>query len=205
MSEASAKIERTGYRSKGFWLLVVALVVLDLVTKSWAFDSLGEREIRWVAGEWLGLQRLLNPGGVFGIAQGATTILTVIRIFAVGLLIWLVAQQARTNRRGVFTLSLLTAGAVGNLYDNLGAFTGWADGSGHVRDFVRFDLGPAPDWFPEKLWLFDPWPIFNFADSCITVGFLLLLTGLGRVDWPAKDDEEAESSSAATPATEDQA
>ena len=83
------------------------------------------------------------------------------------------------------TLGLLTAGAIGNLYDNLGRFTGWADGSGHVRDFVRFDLGPAPSWIPEKIWLFDPWPIFNFADSCITIGFLLLLTGLGSVEWPA--------------------
>ena len=187
--ESSAQPERTGFRSPMFWGMVLVLVVIDLVTKSWAFASLDEREIRWVAGSWLGFQRLLNPGGVFGIAQGATTILTVIRVFAVGLLIWLAAKQALRNRRGVFTLGLLTAGAVGNLYDNLSAFTGWADPNGHVRDFVRFDLGPAPSWIPEQIWLFDPWPIFNFADSCITVGFLLLLTGLGRVEWPGSESE----------------
>ena len=187
--EASADATPTGFRSRMFWGMVILLVITDLVTKSWAFSSLGEREIRWVAGSWLGLQRLLNPGGVFGIAQGATEILTVIRIFAVSLLIWLAARQARSNRRGVFTLGLLTAGAIGNLYDNLGRFTGWADGSGHVRDFVRFDLGPAPSWISEKIWLFDPWPIFNFADSCITVGFLLLLTGLGSVEWPASESK----------------
>ncbi len=171
-----------------FWGMVIALVIIDLLTKSWAFESLGERgEIRWVAGSWLGLQRLLNPGGVFGIAQGATEILTVIRMFAVGLLIWLASCQARSNRRGVFTLGLLTSGAIGNLYDNLGRVTGWADGSGHVRDFIRFDLGSAPGWIPEQLWLFDPWPIFNFADSCITVGFLLLLTGVGSVEWPTSE------------------
>lgn len=187
--DASAAATRTGFRSRMFWGMVIVLVTIDLITKSWAFSSLGEREVRWVAGSWLGLQRLLNPGGVFGIAQGATEILTVIRIFAVGLLIWLAARQAKLNRRGVFTLGLLTAGAIGNLYDNLGRFTGWADGSGHVRDFVRFDLGPGPSWIPEKIWLFDPWPIFNFADSCITVGFLLLLTGLGRVEWPSGDSK----------------
>lgn len=186
---ASANATRTGFRSRMFWGMVIVLVIIDLVTKSWAFSSLGEREIRWVAGSWLGLQRLLNPGGVFGIAQGATEILTVIRIFAVGLLIWLASRQALSNRRGVFTLGLLTAGAIGNLYDNLGRFTGWADGSGHVRDFVRFDLGPAPSWISEKIWLFDPWPIFNFADSCITVGFLLLLTGLGSVEWPSSESK----------------
>jgi signal peptidase II len=195
MAESNAPVECTGFRSRMFWIMVIVLVALDLWTKSWAFSSLGEREIRWVAGSWLGFQRLLNPGGVFGIAQGATTILTVIRIFAVGLLIWLAARQVRSNRRGVFTIGLLTAGAVGNLYDNLGAFTGWSDGSGHVRDFVRFDLGSAPSWISEKIWIFDPWPIFNFADSCITIGFVLLLTGLGRVDWPNRVDASAETES----------
>jgi signal peptidase II len=192
MSETIASTEFTGFKSRPYWIMVITLVVADLWTKSWAFATLDEREIHWVAGSWLGFQRLLNPGGVFGIAQGATTILTVIRIFAVGLLIWLAARQLRSNRRGVFTIGLLTAGAVGNLYDNLGAVTGWADGSGHVRDFVRFDLGPAPSWIPEKIWLFDPWPIFNFADSCITVGFVLLLTGLGRVDWPNRAEASTE-------------
>lgn len=178
-------LSKTGFRSPWFWGMVVVLVAADLITKSIAFDRLSEREIHWVAGEWLGFQRLLNPGGVFGIAQNATAILTVIRVFAVGLLIWLTAQQLRENRRGVFTLGLLTAGALGNLYDNLGKLTGWADGSGHVRDFVRFQLGPAPGWWPDFIpWLFNPWPIFNFADSCISIGFVLLLTGLGKVEWP---------------------
>jgi signal peptidase II len=195
MADTDAHARTIGFKSPFFWILVIVMVGLDLWTKSWAFAALDEREIHWVAGQWLGFQRLLNPGGVFGIAQGATTILTVIRVFAVGLLIWLAARQACSNRRGVFTLGLLTAGAVGNLYDNLGAFTGWADGSGHVRDFVRVDLGPAPSWIPDKIWIFDPWPIFNFADSCITIGFVLLLTGLGRVDWPNRSEASSRSDS----------
>jgi len=188
MPDPEAELARNGYRNLPFWGIVIALILADLLTKAWAFSSLPEYGVTPVWGDFLGWQRLLNPGGVFGIAQGLTTPLTIIRVFAVGLLIWLAAQQLLHNRRGRFTLALLTAGAVGNLYDNLGALTGWAGGSGHVRDFVRVDLGAAPTWWPDFVaWPFHPWPIFNLADSCITVGFVLILTGLGRIEWPGND------------------
>ena len=124
--------------------------------------------------------------------QTMTVPLTIVRIFAVGLLIWLAARQDREHPRAKITLALVLAGAAGNLYDNLGGWFGWSDGTGFVRDFIRVDLGAAPGWWPDFLpWLFHPWPIFNVADSCITIGFLLLLTGLGKVKWPgsAADDE----------------
>ena len=61
---------------------------------------------------------------------------------------------------------------------------------------MRFQLGPAPGWWPDFLpWLFNPWPIFNFADSCISIGFILLLTGLGRVEWPNQDKAKEEGAS----------
>jgi lipoprotein signal peptidase len=33
----------------------------------------------------------------------------------------------------------------------------------------------------ENVWIFDPFPIFNFADACISVGFVLLLTGVATL------------------------
>jgi signal peptidase II len=170
------------------------LVVADLTSKAWAFATLPERGHVLVWGQWFGWQRLHNPGGVFGMGQTLTVPLTIVRIGAVGLLAWLAARQERRNRRAIFTLGLLEAGAVGNLFDNLGAWTGWSDGTGYVRDFIRVDLGPAPGWWPDFLpWIFHPWPIFNIADACITIGFLILLTGLGKISWPIKEgtDESA--------------
>jgi signal peptidase II len=58
-------------------------------------------------------------------------------------------------------LGLVLGGAVGNVYD------GFAFGA--VRDFVLVDL---------DIPVFDPFPVFNVADSGICVGVALLATGL---------------------------
>lgn len=168
-----------GLRRPGFWLLALGLLAADLWTKSWAhaYAATGEQP---VFGAWFSIQKVFNPGGVFGLGQSMTLPLTLLRAAAVIFILWLVARQPRDNRLGVFTLALLLAGAAGNLYDNLSAWAPWP-GNGHVRDFLKVDLGAAPSFWPERLWPFHPWPIFNLADACIVVGFLLLLTGLARV------------------------
>lgn len=168
-----------GLRRPWFWALLIALVALDLWSKAWAHEWAAGGE-RAVLGSWLSIQRVFNPGGLFGMGQTMTLPLTLLRAGAVLLILWLVGRQPRANRRGVFTLALLCAGAAGNLYDNLSVWAPWP-GNGLVRDFVKVDLG---------FWPFHPWPLFNLADSCIVLGFLLLLTGVAQVrlrpDGPAR-------------------
>ncbi len=190
---ASGDRDDVGFRSRLFWILVVLMVSADLLSKQWAFSTLPEDHgVVHQFGSWFGWQRLHNAGGVFGLGQSLTVPLTLVRMAAVGLLLWLVARQQRGNHRAVFTLGLLEAGAIGNLYDNLGRWIPWSDGTGHVRDFIRVDLGAEPGWWPDWLgWPFHPWPIFNVADACITTGFLLLLTGLARVHWPGRRNDAA--------------
>ncbi len=165
-----------------FWVVVVALVAADLISKSWVWANIeGER---FLAGRWLSLIKVYNPGGVFGMFQDFTLPLTIVRVFAVGVILWLVARQPRSNRVGVATLGLLLAGALGNLYDNLGRWTGLVTVEheaylGSVRDFVKVDLG---------FWPLNPWPVFNFADSCITIGFLLLILGVARIRLKPADE-----------------
>lgn len=176
----AAKKVRRGWSRPWFWILIASLVAADLISKSWAVRYAGSEQVP-VLGSWLGIQNLENPGGLFGIGQELNLELTLIRIVAVGLILWLASRQPFQNRRGVFVLGLLTGGALGNLYDNLSKWAPWP-GNGHVRDFIRVDLGPAPaDWLPGWAWPFHPWPIFNFADSYIVVGFLLLLFGIGTI------------------------
>lgn len=169
----------------GFWLLVALLVAADLATKAWAHGRLPDPPaMEPVLGRWLALQKVHNPGGIFGLFQGWTLPLTLLRAGAVVLLVWLVRRQPRGFSTGILTLALLLAGALGNLYDNLSRWAPWP-GNGQVRDFVRVDLGPPPDFWPGGLWPFHPWPVFNLADACITVGFLLLLTGVARIQLHA--------------------
>ena len=171
---------------RAFWLMVVVLFFADLWTKAWAWDFAAHGPVEVVDG-WLAIQKVTNPGGIFGLGQGLRIPLTLLRSAAVVFLFLLAGRQDETCRLGVPTLGLLTAGAMGNLWDNLSSWAPWA-GNGEVRDFIRIDLGPGPEFWPGFLpWPFHPWPLFNLADSCISIGFLLLITGLARIRLQAPD------------------
>jgi signal peptidase II len=193
LTEVDPVLESKGLRRPGFWIFILGLVALDLVSKAWIFSSLGlGGGTRPILGEWLSFYCLTNSGGIWGLGNegGFTAILTIVRLVAVGALIWFVKRQADENRLGLFTLGLLIAGAVGNLYDNLSAWMPWdLEEPGKVRDFVMVFFA-EPGWWPGFLgWPLDPFPIFNFADACISVGFILLITGLAKLRL---HDEEPE-------------
>lgn len=182
-SEAAAAGPQPGLRRPGFFLLVAALVAADLLTKTWAFAAVGHGQAAPLLGDWLKVYCITNPGGIWGLGQSMTVPLTIVRLLAVGVLIYFVRRQPAGNRLGVFVLALLLAGALGNLYDNLSPWMPWP-GDGHVRDFIMVFFA-EPGWWPDAIaWPFDPWPIFNLADSCIFVGFLLLLTGVAQLGAP---------------------
>ncbi len=163
-----------------FFLMVAVLLASDLLTKSWSFSAVGNGLSRPLLGDWLSVYCVRNPGGIWGLGQSLTIPLTIVRLAAVGVLIYFVSRQPNGNRCGMFVLGLLLAGALGNLYDNLAPWMPWS-GDGHVRDFIMVRFG-EPGWWPGFVpWLFDPWPIFNFADSFIFAGFLMLLTGAANL------------------------
>jgi signal peptidase II len=138
----------------------VALVVAaDQLTKTWAVAALADGPVS-IVGDTLELRLSRNPGGAFGRFQGFTPLLAAAAIAVTVVL-------ARTVRRAtdpvvVTGLVLVLGGAVGNLADRLFRAPGFL--RGHVVDFVS--LG----W----------WPVFNVADSCITVGAVLLVVATFR-------------------------
>jgi signal peptidase II len=84
-------------------------------------------------------------------------ILKIVRLAAVCVIFVILQQTPKTDRLGVFALGLVMGGAVGNIHDSLRLHA--------VRDFLKFDFDFPP---------FDPFPIFNIADSAICVGVALL-------------------------------
>ena len=155
------------------------------------FAAVGEYQPReLLIGEWHSFYCIRKAGGIWGLGNDSawvTPVLTVVRMLAVLALILFIRKQSDSNRMGLFTLGLLVAGAVGNLYDNLSAWLPWP-GDGKVRDFILVDI-PAPSWWPIG-WPLDPFPVFNFADACISVGFILLITGLSQLHFKATDTPE---------------
>ncbi|MBL9078812.1 MAG: signal peptidase II [Planctomycetes bacterium] len=161
-----------------FWWPWPILVALDLWSKAEVFGFLGDRYPRLAehmrshlvfATEALRFELVAwgNTGTIWGLFQDGTVVLMVVRCLAVVGLLWFVRTTSPRARLQLFVLSLVFAGALGNLYDNFVR----ADRS--VRDFLRFS-GQWP-----VAWDF---PAFNVADSCITVGAIGLFLLLWRDD-----------------------
>ena len=96
-----------------------------------------------------------NGGGAFSRFQGMTPVLAVGAI-VVTFVLFRVLRRA-TDTWLVVALTLVLGGALGNLMDRFFRVPGFL--RGHVVDFV------SVGW----------WPVFNVADSCVTIGAVLLI------------------------------
>ena len=158
-----------GYRTlsgKWRWLLLALIVAgVDLWTKQVIFTPLEEHRVQWVAGEWFGLTKVWNRGMMWGILQDHSELvlhgLRIMRVLAAVVVFFMILSTPASSRVLLLALGLVLGGAVGNIYDGF-AFSA-------VRDFLLFDFDFAP---------FDPFPVFNVADSAICVGVGLLALGL---------------------------
>jgi signal peptidase II len=151
-------------RSLGAWLGFSALlVVLDQITKSVIRSALVPGQSIDVLPPVVTLVLAYNPGAAFSfLASGSgwqRYFFLIIAVIASALIIYMMIKH-RTDRFLCFSLALVLGGAVGNLIDRAVY--------GAVVDFVlvRWPGGPR---------LLDPWPAFNLADSCITIGAALLI------------------------------
>ncbi len=134
--------------------IVLAIVAIDQATKAWAVSALPGSPIS-VIGDDVELRLNRNTGGAFSLFQGYTPLLAALAVVITVVLVR--AVRRADDRVTVVALSLVLAGAIGNLSDRLSRAPGF--GRGAVVDFVR--LG----W----------WPTFNVADAAITVGAALLV------------------------------
>ena len=164
-----------------FWVPWPLLVALDLWSKSAVFGFMAEsyplvpepyrQHLVFDGALRFELVTWGNTGTIWGLFQNGTVILMILRCCALVGMLWFVRSTARAARFQQVVLSLVFAGAIGNLYDNFVR----ADRS--VRDFLHFS-GTWP-------WTWD-FPAFNVADSCITVGAIGLFVLLWRDDRAPK-------------------
>ncbi len=135
------------------------IVVSDQLTKAWVRSgmSLG-KSVPVLGEEFFRLTHIENTGVAFGLKAGSPIFLILFSIIAAIFLIYLLLKS--DNATSVahpkpvrFSLSLILGGAIGNLIDRV-AF-------GQVTDFLDFDF---PDFIMQR------WPVFNVADSAVTIG-----------------------------------
>ena len=133
------------------------LVAFDQLTKAWAVSALSDGHV--VSLFWtLQFNLGYNSGFAFSQGEGLGPLVGVIACVAVVFL--LRSALASQTKLSAYGLLFIASGALGNVVDRIFRHGGYMRGS--VVDFIAFQ------WFP----------IFNVADSCITLGAIALLLGL---------------------------
>lgn len=182
-------------KAKRLLILGVILVVIDQVIKILVKTNMQIGEHFSVIGNWFQIFFIENEGMAFGMKFGGAVgkfLLSFFRIALFGVLCWWIASLARKSvdssgkpavPAGVLVgLTMITAGAFGNIIDSLfyGVIFDYAPLMfGRVVDMFYFPLIDTtwPAWVPfvggERLLFFAP--VFNFADSCVTVGAFYLI------------------------------
>lgn len=169
---ATPTAEPVPQRPKKVALLAViaaSVIVLDLITKIIAVATLTPGESPRILGGLVYFSLIRNPGAAFSMATGMTWLLALVAIGVVIVIIRM-APKLRSTPWAV-SLGLVLGGAIGNLIDRIFRSPGFLQG--HVVDFVSV-FGPNAEYFP----------IFNVADSAITIGGIsLVVTALLGIDF----------------------
>ncbi len=186
-------------------LLILFVLVADQMLKIWVKTSMAYGEEFGIMGlSWARMHFIENKGMAFGLSFGGELgklILSLFRLFAIGLLIYLIRQlyKAKEPFGLLVCFSLILAGAIGNTIDsafyglvfeassphagNLARFVPF-DGygtflHGKVVDMLYFPLIDTvwPDWVPgiggQRFEFFKP--VFNLADTAISTGVIAIL------------------------------
>lgn len=182
-------------------LIILGVLLADQVLKIWIKTNMYIGQEYRIT-DWFIIHFTENPGMAFGFEFGGNwgkLILSVFRILTVFVIGWwlkkLIDKKVKTP--GIVAVSLIMAGAIGNILDSAfygllfsdsygqiarflpeeGGYAGFL--YGHVVDMFYFPLykGYLPEWLP--IWGGDYFiffrPIFNLADAAISVGVGLLL------------------------------
>ena len=191
----------TTCKQKGIvvFVIVALLLAIDQIIKIEVKTNMRLHESIQIT-NWFYITFIENNGMAYGMTLINKLVLSIFRICAIGVLIFYLYKQIVNNARMTYVilLALVTAGALGNLIDCMfyglifnasspfytSYFVNFGDGyapflMGKVVDMFYFPLIVTtwPEWMPaiggDEFIFFSP--VFNFADSCISVGMVLLL------------------------------
>ena len=133
------------------YVILFAVILSDQFSKLFFSQVLILGEPLVVVKGFFYLTLVHNRGGAFGILKGWLPLFFLISLFTIGI-VWKALEKEKARMFSAYScaLSLIVAGGIGNLIDRVRF--------GYVVDFLDFRV----------------WPVFNIADSAITIGAILL-------------------------------
>ena len=165
-------------------LIIVLVFILDQVTKYITKVSMYLGQSFSVWGDFFRITYVENPGMAFGMRIENNALFLGLSIFAMALVLYYLYRLRNDGWLIQSALSLITAGALGNIYDRFI--------HGRVIDFLDFEFFDIS--IPAFQFLFihfsgysmTRWPVFNVADSAVTIGMLFIFTHLILYGDPLK-------------------
>ncbi len=143
------------YRMVPMAILAILLIGLDQLTKFLVVTRMDEGESIPVLGKYLAITSHRNSGAAWGMLQGQMIFFYIVTVIVLVILIYVYFKEAKNNLLLQIAIVMLIAGSLGNFIDRI-LFQ-------EVVDFV------------DVLLIFYDFPIFNVADSALTVGVVLML------------------------------
>src|SRR5712691_7094488 len=133
-------------RFGGIMMIALAVLLVDQLSKAWVRGHFHIGETRRIT-SWFYLTFVLNTGTAFGFFQGNNKALLILAFIILGAVLYSArGLSERGGLWGALGVALVLGGAVGNVIDRIHF--------GEVIDFLDFRV----------------WPVFNMADSAISVG-----------------------------------
>ncbi|MBK6965599.1 MAG: lipoprotein signal peptidase [Bacteroidales bacterium] len=188
---------------KKAFLIVTIVLIIDQALKFWIKTNMSLGQEFNVLGNWFIIHFTENPGMAFGMQFSGNygkLILSIFRIIAIiGIIYYLYIITRKKVKTGlIVSLALVLAGATGNMIDS--AFYGMLFSNSNYFEVARlfpveggygtFLHGRVVDmfYFPIFQGIYPSWvplvggtdyiffrPVFNIADSSISIGVLLMI------------------------------
>ena len=144
-----------------YWFLLLVsgtIIILDQISKAYIRANFLENVDMWAPWSWLlpyaRIVHVSNTGVAFGLFQGQGMIFAILAVIVSAAIIYYFPQVPSNDLTLRLAMGLQLGGAVGNLIDRLV--------QGYVTDFISVGT----------------FPVFNIADSSITIGVFVLILGV---------------------------
>jgi signal peptidase II len=135
-------------------LIASFVTIIDRLTKALVFNNLFEGQSIGVIPKFFHLTLVLNTGAAFGLFKNKNEFFIAASFIVIALIFVYAWFDKKKDLISLSALGLILGGAIGNLIDRV-MF-------GYIVDFLDFRV----------------WPVFNIADSSITIGSVLLILRL---------------------------